>query len=76
MPLFEYVCKKCGHAFEALIFGKQKAVCPKCQSQQLERQLSTFSAAVASPASAALPCASGACSSGACSSGHCPYSGG
>src|ERR1019366_8437448 len=40
MPIFEYVCKECQHEFEALVFGKQKAECPKCQSKKLERQRS------------------------------------
>ncbi len=42
MPIFEYVCKDCQHEFEALVFGKQKAECPKCQSEKLEPQLSVF----------------------------------
>lgn len=42
MPIFEYVCKECQHEFEALIFGKQTARCPKCQSKKLEPQLSMF----------------------------------
>jgi putative FmdB family regulatory protein len=42
MPIFEYVCKDCQHEFEALVFGKQKAECPKCQSKKLDPQLSVF----------------------------------
>jgi putative FmdB family regulatory protein len=42
MPIFEYVCKECQHEFEALVFGQQKAECPKCQSKKLEPQLSVF----------------------------------
>jgi len=42
MPIFEYVCKDCRHEFEALVFGKQKAECPKCHGQKLEPQLSVF----------------------------------
>jgi len=42
MPIFEYICNGCQHEFEALIFGKQKAECPKCQSKNLEPQLSGF----------------------------------
>ncbi len=34
MPIFEYVCKECDHQFEALVYGKQKAECPKCHSNQ------------------------------------------
>ena len=44
MPIFEYVCRDCQHAFEALVYGKQKAECPKCQSKKLEPQLSVFAA--------------------------------
>lgn len=42
MPIFEYVCRECQHEFETLVFGKQKAECPKCQSKKLEPQLSVF----------------------------------
>jgi putative FmdB family regulatory protein len=42
MPIFEYVCKDCEQEFESLIFGKQKAECPKCHSKSLEPQLSVF----------------------------------
>ena len=42
MPIFEYICKDCQHGFEALIFGQQKAECPKCHSKKLESQLSVF----------------------------------
>jgi putative FmdB family regulatory protein len=45
MPIFEYVCAKCEHRFEALIYGSQKAACPKCQSKQLVPQLSVFAVA-------------------------------
>ena len=37
MPIFEYVCKQCQHEFEALVFGQQKAECPKCKSKKLDR---------------------------------------
>ena len=42
MPIFEYACKECNHQFEALVFGKETAECPKCRSQKLEPQLSVF----------------------------------
>lgn len=40
MPLYEYACQKCGHIFEELVFGKEKVVCPQCQSITVERLLS------------------------------------
>lgn len=63
MPIFEYICRQCEHEFEALVFGKQKAECPKCQSKKLEAKLSVFalsarSAAAAQPSMAGGPCGS------------------
>ncbi|HUM06524.1 MAG TPA: zinc ribbon domain-containing protein [Terriglobales bacterium] len=72
MPIFEYICKECQHEFEALVFGKDKASCPKCQSKKLEPQLSVFAAQTkgsSSPSMPASPC--GSCGdprgAGACS---------
>jgi putative FmdB family regulatory protein len=42
MPIFEYICQECQHEFETLVFGRDKANCPKCQSQKLSPQLSVF----------------------------------
>ena len=42
MPIFEYVCQECHHQFEALVYGKQKAECPKCHATKLDPQLSVF----------------------------------
>jgi len=36
MPIFEYVCAECGHNFEAIVLGDQKAECPKCHAAKLE----------------------------------------
>jgi putative FmdB family regulatory protein len=72
MPIFEYVCQQCNHQFEAIIMGKQKAACPKCESKRLNQQLSNFS--VGGEKSRATAPASGPCGScgdprgpGACS---------
>ena len=78
MPIFEYVCKQCQHEFEAIVFGQQKAECPKCQSKKLEPQLSVFAVSAkggaASSASSFSDAAAAACGScgdprgaGACS---------
>ncbi len=62
MPIFEYLCTECQHQFEALVFGKDKAQCPKCHSQKLEPQLSVFAVSTrtagASATSAGGPCGS------------------
>ncbi len=72
MPIFEYICKECDHEFEALVFGKDKAECPKCHSKKLAPQLSVFATATKGSSSAAA--SGGACGScgdprgpGACS---------
>jgi putative FmdB family regulatory protein len=71
MPIFEYICKNCENHFEALVYGDEKASCPKCRSRKLAAQLSVFavSAKSASPRPAPGPC--GTCGDpggpGACS---------
>ena len=61
MPIFEYICQECQHEFEALVFGKDKAACPKCQSKKLASQLSVFS--VSAKSSAAPSMSAGSCGS-------------
>jgi putative FmdB family regulatory protein len=66
MPIFEYSCKQCKHEFEALIFGDQKAECPKCHGKQLAPQLSVF--AVASKSSSHASSMSASPAGGGCGS--------
>ena len=41
MPIFEYECHACGHAFEALVRSSTVPECPQCHSTTgLEKQLS------------------------------------
>ena len=63
MPIFEYICKECEHEFEALVYGSQKAGCPKCHSKKLTSKLSVFAvSAKGSPvAASASPSPCGAC---------------
>jgi putative FmdB family regulatory protein len=72
MPIFEYVCEKCQHEFEALVFGRDKAECPKCNSKKLSPKLSVFAVSAKAPSASAAP--AGPCGScgdprgpGACS---------
>jgi putative FmdB family regulatory protein len=44
MPLYEYSCRKCSKRFERLVFGKEKPTCPKCDSADLQKLVSTFAA--------------------------------
>ena len=61
MPIFEYICQECQHAFETLVFGRDQAKCPKCQSQKLSPQLSVF--AMSSKGISAKSASTGACGS-------------
>ena len=77
MPIFEYICQECQHEFETLVFGRDKAKCPKCQSQKLSPQLSVFAMSTKGiPARSDANASTGACGScgdprgpGACSLG-------
>jgi putative FmdB family regulatory protein len=62
MPIFEYICRECSKAFEAIVYGTQQAECPGCGSAELEKQISVFAVA-RSGGERAAP-AAGAC--GAC----------
>ncbi len=42
MPLYEYICKKCGHRFEFLVVGPAQPACPLCRSTELEQMYSSF----------------------------------
>jgi len=42
MPIFEYVCKKCDHCFEHLMFSSSDPVpvCPECRSNKVRKLMS------------------------------------
>lgn len=45
MPLYEYICRECGHAFEVLQRMGERGDdlrCPQCGRVGADRQLSTF----------------------------------
>ena len=43
MPIYEYVCRACGHEFELLVLRTSAApACPSCDASDLERILSGF----------------------------------
>ena len=52
MPLYEYICRKCEHAFEVLqpMGGDGEDLrCPACREVGADRQLSTFAGRASSP---------------------------
>jgi putative FmdB family regulatory protein len=40
MPMYEFACRECEHAFAELVFGDEKVACPKCTSRKVERLIS------------------------------------
>lgn len=66
MPLYSYVCKKCGNKFDLLIgvtSGKPEIKCKECGSKDVERALEGFSVGKSGGKD---------CSGPSCSSGNCP----
>jgi putative FmdB family regulatory protein len=63
MPIFEYVCQQCQHPFEALVFGRDKARCPKCESQKLSPRLSVFAVSAKGASASPSPASGGGCGS-------------
>lgn len=71
MPLYEYSCPACGHAFEELTRSADadKAKCPKCGKKAV-RKFSTFGVSMA-PAKSAPAGGCAGCPGSA--GGSCPY---
>jgi putative FmdB family regulatory protein len=65
MPIYEYVCKKCGREFEELVRGNEQPACPACGEPEVERQISAPAAHVGGSRDSACP-ARHACSSPSC----------
>jgi putative FmdB family regulatory protein len=66
MPIFEYLCRGCGHRFEKIVRGGDAPDCPECRGRELEKQLSVFAVSVGGRAGAraareAAPPACGTC---------------
>jgi len=68
MPVYEYVCRDCGRAFERYVQRWSEAVtCPACAGGAVEKQLSTFAMAGRASGSGGGPLAGGGC----CGGGGC-----
>jgi putative FmdB family regulatory protein len=66
MPIFEYLCKDCGHTFEKIVPRYDSTVdCSHCHSAKVEKQLSVFAVAGGSSSSQDFAAPEG----GGC--GHC-----
>lgn len=66
MPIYEYICADCGHAFEDFVQSssdRKTPACPKCDSHKAARQFSLFAAREGQQASSggAMPGGCGRC---------------
>jgi putative FmdB family regulatory protein len=73
MPIYEYRCELCDHAFEALVRGASDIPhCPHCGGNDLAKQFSVPAAAQSvGKASSSLPVCEAPGSSFACGPGQC-----
>jgi putative FmdB family regulatory protein len=71
MPIFEYICRDCGRAFERIVPRHDSETdCIHCNSENIEKQLSVF--AVAGPSGNEMPSEGGGCGRcGAAQPGMC-----
>jgi putative FmdB family regulatory protein len=72
MPIYEYLCKKCGEKSEYLIRSSDQEPHCSCGSSQLERLMSTF-AVSETGSNTNMACSDGNCGmpSSPCCSGMC-----
>ncbi|MDA8417870.1 MAG: zinc ribbon domain-containing protein [Desulfobacteraceae bacterium] len=72
MPLYDYLCRRCGHEFELLVMGNDQPSCPQCHGEELDKRMSGFSvrggqaktkAGAGAPASKCSGCGGGSCAS-------------
>ncbi len=61
MPIYEYVCKRCAHAFDELVYDAKDPPCPKCAAEGATRVLSAFAVGSASGGSPAPGPGCGSC---------------
>ena len=75
MPIYEFKCLKCNECFEILFTSTQEAAelkCAKCDSQDVERVLSSTNFSVSSGGGTGATAQTRSCSSGSCSTFDIP----
>jgi len=75
MPIYEFKCLKCNECFEILFTSAQEAAelkCAKCDSQDVERVLSSTNFSVSSGGGTGATAQTRSCSSGSCSTFDIP----
>jgi putative FmdB family regulatory protein len=72
MPIYEFLCQKCGAESELLIrTSRWKGTpCPECGSTKLAKKLSVFASSVAGAKSEPASCGGGGGGQGCCGKCH------
>jgi len=78
MPIYNFRCRKCNAEFEDLVSKRGDiAPCPKCGSEDVEKQVSLPAGHVSKSGAGDFSCADGSCSlnrgDGYCPDGSCPF---
>lgn len=55
MPIHDFDCADCGHAFEELILGSEVPECPECSSTKVRKRISSFSIGTPAHLRASVP---------------------
>jgi len=75
MPIYEYLCRECGHQFEWLVRNNEKPSCPSCGRGKLTKQLSVPAAHTAATGEAPCPAREdGSCGVSDCCGNRCGLS--
>lgn len=61
MPIYGYICNKCGHGFQTLVYSGDTPSCPSCSSEDLAQQLSLIAAPAKGTSDAPMCDGAGAC---------------
>ena len=77
MPIYEFKCLKCEEFIELLVMNKDEEIelkCPKCDSEELERVLSTtsYNMGTGPGTSAGVKSQTRTCGSGSCTTYEIP----
>jgi putative FmdB family regulatory protein len=72
MPIYEFVCGKCGCRFESLVrMGGEKGVCcPECGASEVRKRVSAFGIGGGANRVKTASSSCGTCSSHSCSTCH------
>ncbi len=68
MPIFDFICGKCGHEFETLVMGNDQPSCPKCGGNRLKKQPSAVARRGKGEAGGGSGCSG--CTGGNCAGCH------